>query len=129
MNLHAPRPGPLRLLGVAFLFLVLVAPLGGCAGWAESGFKRWRPEPAERVFVGQPPPDKIRITHRDTTLVLEGARVESDTIIGFREMKDGWARIAIPADSIASFQVRKVDSFAIAFAVLSSVALVALSGS
>ncbi len=91
--------------------LLLLAPvtilLDGCATTSEDFEDRgWQPETAEAIFARQPPPDRIRVVREDSTIVLEGARLETDSIIGFWEADDGrWKRVSLLAET-ATLEVR-----------------------
>lgn len=112
--------------------LILLAPLTtlltGCATSEDSGVRRWRPEPAEAIFAQQPPPDRIRVVMEDSVIVLEGARFEADSVIGFREAEDGrWERVTVPAE-LSTLEVRKVQPGLVVLSFLPSLLLVALAG-
>lgn len=107
--------------------LVLLAPLAtllaGCATSEDSGVRRWRPASVEAIFAKQPPPDRIRIVLEDSVVVLEGARLETDSVIGFREEEDGrWERITVPA-KLSTLEVRKVQPALVVLSFLPSLLL------
>lgn len=117
--------------------MVLLVPLAlisaSCATSShESGYRRWRPEPIEEVFADQPP-ERVRValeytTHaEDSVVVLEGARLEADSVIGFRETEDGgWRRIAVAADSSTHLEVLKVQPDLVFLGIATRLALLAL---
>lgn len=116
----------LRALFLLLLALVTI-PLAGCATTSEdSGVRRWQSETAEAIFARKPPPDRIRVVREDSTIVLEGARLESDWIIGFWEADDGrWERVTVPAE-LSRLEVQKVQPALVVLSFLPSLLLVAL---
>lgn len=58
--------------------------------------------------------------------VLEGARLEADSVIGFREEGDRWERIALSVDAVRHLEVKKLNVELTALAVGSSAALTVL---
>lgn len=96
-----------RTLRALVLLALLTVPLDGCATTSEdSEDRRWQQETAEAIFARQPPPDRIRVVREDSTIVLEGARLETDSIIGFWEADDGrWERVTLLAET-STLEVR-----------------------
>lgn len=96
------------LLRACLLSLVISGLLTGCAA---NGYRDWEAEPADAIFADESPPELLRLVQGEAAHVLEGARLETDSVIGFRELEDGrWERIAVPAaDPDARLEVLKIQ--------------------
>lgn len=90
---------------------VLCAGSAGCATYGEEGggVRTWQVEPADRLFGHWPPHERIRVVTEQETYVLEGARLEADSVIGFREEDDRWERVALPVDEARVLEVKKLN--------------------
>lgn len=106
-----PRSRPVLLVGIGVTALVLG--LAGCATYGErgGGVRTWQAEPAERILGHEPPHARIRVVAAEATFVLEGARLEADSVIGFREAEeDDWERVALPLDGPERLEVKKLNT-------------------
>lgn len=120
----ARRRGPFLALALGVLFTGFV----GCATYGEEGggVRTWQVEPEDRLFGRRPPHEKIQVVTEQETYVLEGARLEADSVIGFREEGDRWERIALSVDAVRHLEVKKLNVELTALAVGSSAALTVL---
>lgn len=100
------RPGTLLLL----LILATTVALGGCSTYGERGWgvRTWQAEPADEMF-GRAPHERIQVVIGDSVHRLEGARLEADSVIGFREDDDRWRRVAVHRDQIELLEVKKLN--------------------
>lgn len=102
------RPGSRALC----LTLAALLPLAACATYGEGGggIRTWQSEPAERILAHEPPHERIRVVLAEETLRLEGARLEADSVVGFRELPGGrWERVAVPLAGAERLEVKKLN--------------------
>lgn len=99
---------PAPLLRVCLL--ALAASLAGCATYGEGGgIRTWQAEPAERVLGHRPPHARIQVVTERASYLLEGARLEADSVIGFRQLHRRWERVALPLDAAERLEVKKLN--------------------
>ena len=102
-----------RSPGTGLIFACLVAlTSSGCATYGEGGggIRTWQTEPVDQILDHRPPHDRIRVVVDGEPILLEGARLARDSVIGFREVDDDWERFAIPRDRPDRLEVKKLHT-------------------
>lgn len=97
-------------LPAAALLGLLVLP--GCAtyGAEGGGIRTWQAEPVERILRQDPPHERIQLVLDGERIVLEGARLEADSVIGFREVDEQWERVSVPTEAPERVEVKKLNT-------------------
>ena len=107
--------GGARQLGTIAVAMLV----GSCAS---AGFGTWRDVAATDLAARERLPERVQVVKPDRTIVLEGFRFESDSLVGFELEEDAWRRVALPLEESGELRELELHWGLVALEVLSGTA-------